>query len=359
MKRNIRKLFAFLLSFAFVLSFAACGKTTGSETTQPPAGTESTTAEATTAAAVRLTQAEIRLALGDAQSAWDGTAANLTDEMKAAVSMYYKTNGTPVQFKDDGFYFFTEEDATVVSETTALSAETTTAAPGNGLPTANAEILAAYTAVMNKAKTDKPGFTKYMYQALPDSEKYKDSTTVKLLMGIVNRFMTTKEKAMKNPEIYAKNNGDMIADFPVTESDKGCMLTDTGAIKSASCEKLANGNYKITILLNNEVNAERYRQGMVQAPSNTGNMFVIFSKSDVEPILGEWYVTPFVKDTNLTMTFHGCKAELVYNPLTNQIITLDQVTHTSLEVGGTVVGKRFDNIKTELDMYYSASDFKY
>ena len=60
------------------------------------------------------------------------------------------------------------------------------------------------------------------------------------------------------------------------------------------------------------------------------------------------------------MGYHDCKAELVYNPQTNQIVTLDQVTHTTLDVGGYVkIAGKYYEAKTELDMYYSASDFKY
>jgi len=310
MKRKTVKLFALLLSFVFVCSFAACGKSTVSETTaQANVTTNSTTAvQGTTAPNESTTAAE------------------------------------------------TQTGETQTSETQTGNVSTTAAAD-NGLPTTKSEILAAYTAVMNKAKTDKPGYTKIMYQSLPDAEKYKDNTTVKILMSIVNLFMTTKDKAMKNPVVY-ENGSDTKANFPITESTKGCMLTNTNAIKSASCAALPDGNYKITIILNNELNPERFRDGMIKAPSNTGNMFVIFSKSDVDPILQKPYVKILVKNGDLQMNFHDCKAELEYNPKTNRIISLDQVTHTSLGVSGTVVGHYYKE-NTELEMYYTASNFKY
>lgn len=43
--------------------------------------------------------------------------------------------------------------------------------------------------------------------------------------------------------------------FPIRDSDYGCLLTDTEAIKTADFKELPNGNYEITIVLNSEKNS--------------------------------------------------------------------------------------------------------
>lgn len=361
MKNKVTKILALLMAVAIVCSLAACGKDDGGTTTEQTTAQE-TTAQQTTAVEVRLTETEIRLALGEAQSQWDGDSAKLTDEMKAAVAMYYKTSGKPVQFKDDGFYFVEDEGATVSNETT-LTGETTadgqtTTAAVNKDPSTNAEILAAYTEVMNKAKTDKPAYKKIEYQALP-SDKInveKAGLIVTPLLKLAGNFMTTEDKARKDPSVYTK--GDNMNSFPIKDASKGCLLTDVNAIKDANCEVLANGNYKITIILNDEKNPEHYRSGQTKAASNTGNMFAPLSRSDIDPELESGLVKATVKNAKYDLYYYNSTATLTYNPQTKNIVTLDMVTYTRLVMEGKVIGI---SAKGEgvLEMYLKAYEFGY
>jgi hypothetical protein len=363
MNNKRTKLLALLLAAAIVFSLAACGKEEGETTTTAEQTTaQETTAEQTTAVEVRLTEAEIRLALGEAQAAWDGTTANLTDEMKAAVSMYYKTSGKPVQIKDDGFYFVEDEGATVSDETTAVGGTTatgeTTAAAGT-VPSTKAEMLAAYTAVMNRAKTVKPGFTKYEYQALPgDKINIIDGGNIlSFALDLAGRFMTTEEKAKKEPGVNAKG-GDM-NDFPVKYAPKGCMITDPGAIKRAKCDVLPNGNYQLTLVLVDEMNPEHYQSGST-SPSITGGMFTPLSPSDFEQQLNSGIIKATIGNLTYSMKYFDSTSVLTYNPATSQIVSLNQVTYTVMDISGRIKPLFTDAAATAvLEMHYKYFDFEY
>lgn len=357
MKNRITKLLALLMALAIVFSLGACGRDDSETTTAEQANAQETTAQQTTAVEVRLTETEIRLALGEAQSQWDGSAANLTDEMKAAVAMYYKTSGKPVQFKDDGFYFVEDEGATVSNETT-LTGETTadgqtTTAAVNKDPSTNAEILAAYTAVMDKAKTDKPGYTYKEYQALPKEQQKMEGKVIGALLPLAEMFMTKGD-----PQVRGKT-GDMM-DFPVKKATKGCLLTNAAAVKTANYEKLANGNVRITIVLNNELNPEPYKSGQPKASSNTGNMFFVLGKSDIDnELTNNSTVKRVIKEANYSLTYRDCKATLEFNPETQKIVSLKHYVSAFIDMSGKIIILGDQKGTAVLEMFYEAYDFQY
>ena len=229
----------------------------------------------------------------------------------------------------------TGETTTAAADNTKVSGETTTAAPTNALPTTKAEILAAYTAVLNKAKADKPGYKKSYYQDFPVSERNVGGAA-KYLLPLANLFMTSEKKATENPNIYAKGND--MSQFPILNAGKGCMLTNTNAIKSAKCIKLSSGNYKITIVLKDETNPEPYKAGEVKAPSNTGNMFVTIAKSDVDyQMANNKTIKMWIKSGTYTLKYYDCTATLEYNPKINQVVSLEQVTNGFVTVSGELL----------------------
>jgi hypothetical protein len=285
MKKGITKLLAMLMAAAIVFSLAACGKEEDDKTT-----------------------------------AADTTAAGETTASEATTAANQETT--------------TEDGATTVpGETTA--AGDTTAAPVNTVPSTKAEILTAYTTVMNKAKTDKPGYTKYEYQALPEDKINitKGGNVVSFLLNLAGGFMTTEEKAKKEPSVNAK--GGNMNGFPVKDAPKGCMITDVNAIKTAKCDVLANGNYKLTLVLVDEMNPEHYKSGNT-APSKTGGMFTPLSKSDIDPELNRGVVKAGVGNAVYSMKYYNCTSVLVYNPTTNQILSLDQTTYAQIDMSGRI-----------------------
>lgn len=234
-------------------------------------------------------------------------------------------------------------DATTVEGETTLEGETTTAALSDKLPETTEEILAAYAAVMNQAKTDKPGFNKVEYQVLPDDAASRNITQGKTLLNLVlplaENFMTTEEKATANPEVREKG-GDMRW-FPVYKSPKGCILTDVNAIKSASAKQLPNGNYQLTIILKSEKNPEPVADGSSTSPSNTGAMFSPLSKNDIDKELNGDFVSAVVKNIKYELTYHDCKAVLTYDPKTNHVTGLEQYSYVTIIGSGKVVGMSF------------------
>lgn len=314
MKSKLTKLMAVIMAVAIVFSLAACGKNNGGDTTT----------EASDVAA-------------NGTTATDATGTS--DTTLTGTSDVTATSGTNAQ-----------------GETTTKKGESTTVA-NTKIPTTKAEILSAYTAIMNKGKTDKPAFKKYEYQVLPENER-KIGGAVKYLLPIANSFMNSEEKAKSEPSNYDKN-GDMHG-FPVKNASKGCMITDPNAIKTAKCEKLSNGNYRITIVLNDELNPEPYKAGQTKAASNTGNMFCPLGKSDIDNELkNNKTVKRVVKSANYSLQYRNCRSVLEYNPKNSQIVSVDQYTNTLITMTGKIIILGTSSGTAVLEMYYKAYNFKY
>ncbi|MEI6577871.1 MAG: Ig-like domain-containing protein [Eubacteriales bacterium] len=196
-------------------------------------------------------------------------------------------------------------------------------------PTTKAQILAAYTTVMNKAKVAKPAYLKKEFQSLPKADQHMDGWLIKLLLPLANSFMTQEQDV----EIETQTKGNDMVWFPVCKASKGCLLTNVSAIKSATCSVLANGNYVITIILNEEHNPEPYKKGQIKATSNTGNMFYPLARADIDDtIVNDSTVNKVVKNVKYDLKYYNCKAILEYNPKTNQVVKLDQYMSVFIDI---------------------------
>ena len=225
-----------------------------------------------------------------------------------------------------------------------------------------AEVLKAYTVVMDKAKSEKPGFTKIEYQTLPSGPNERvvseGANLVGTLLNLVDSLgiMTTEDKAQ--PEQH--NKGDDTKWFPVYQGQKGCYLTDANAIQEYSYEELSNGNVKITIVLKAEQNPEPISNGMSVPPSNTGCMFSPLAKKDIDNTINGGAVQAVVKNVNYSLNYHDCKAILEYNPKNNQIVKLEQYMNVAISGGGKIFGlKQITIDKQELYNTLIITDFKY
>ena len=224
------------------------------------------------------------------------------------------------------------------------------------------EVLKAYTVVMDKAKSEKPGFTKIEYQTLPSGPNERvvseGANLVGTLLNLVDSLgiMTTEDKAQ--PEQH--NKGDDTKWFPVYQGQKGCYLTDANAIQEYSYEELSNGNVKITIVLKAEQNPEPISNGMSVPPSNTGCMFSPLAKKDIDNTINGGAVQAVVKNVNYSLNYHDCKAILEYNPKNNQIVKLEQYMNVAISGGGKIFGlKQITIDKQELYNTLIITDFKY
>jgi hypothetical protein len=210
---------------------------------------------------------------------------------------------------------------------------------------------------MNKTKQSKPGFTQKEWQALPREQikiasEGMGARVIGALLPLAERFMTSGE-----PEVKAKG-GDMNS-FPLKDSSKGCLLTNANAVKSAKYEELANGNHRITIVLNNEVNPEPYKKGQAKATSNIGNMFFVLGKSDIDNELqNNNMVKLVIKEANYSLTYRDCKATLEFNPQTQQIVSLKHYVNAFIDMKGRIIVLGAQEGTAVLEMFYEAYGFK-
>lgn len=290
MKKNVFKVISLLLIASMMFSLASCNGNKAEDETTTTAAAETTTITTTLAAEDNI---------GETTTAT--TAAGTTTTADSAVS--------------------------------ATTATTTTAASATKTP---AEILAIYTQVMNKAKTDKPAYKKYEYQEIPSDDKnrvvYEGKSYIGAILGIVDalKIITPKEEAMSNPEIKEKNSD--MKWFPSYKTTVGCALSDATAIKEAKYEPQSDGTVKLTIVLKDEVNCEPLAENATTAPSATGGMFAPLELSEIDNTLtSNAIVTALIKDAKYTLTYHDCTATLVFKPDTNEIVSLDQVMVIKIE----------------------------
>lgn len=248
--------------------------------------------------------------------------------------------------------------APAVSDTTKAPEATTAPAAPTGLPQTPAEILARYTEVMDKAKNSGPAHKKVEYQAIPEDKVNFEGGVFNKILPLASLFFTKEEDARANPEIREKG-GDMYW-FPIYKVKKGCMLTDASKIKSATCTELPDGNVKITIVLNDELNPEPPAEGATSHNNAVGSMFTPIMMADVHNTLKNDAAVKFVvKDVDFELNYYDCTADLVFNPETNEIVSLDQYMHILINIkSGKVFGLSAVGTAV-LDNYLYFSDFQY
>lgn len=205
------------------------------------------------------------------------------------------------------------------------------------LPSGNEAILKKYSDIINDANEKKVGYNKVEFQAIPP-EKANLGGILDKIMPVAQTFFVDEATAKSNPETFQKG-GDMKW-FPLYHTTKGCVLTDASKIEKAECTKLDDGNVKITIELQDEMNPEPIAEGATTCSSVTGSMFTPIKRADVDDVLqNNFAVKMLIKDLNYDLKYHDCTAELIYNPETNQIVSLTQYMHILIIVNsGKVAG---------------------
>ncbi len=233
-----------------------------------------------------------------------------------------------------------------------------------------ADIVNIYANVMNKAKADKPGFTKIEYQELPEDAANRviseDSDTVtkedmdKLLGFFVDLgVFVPKETAEAEPYVHQKGDADMSL-FPVFNREKGSYLTDPNGIDTYTYTVLPNGNVKMSFVLVSEDNPEPIAENSNVSPSYTGAVFAPMSKERIDGTVYHPIVTVFAKNIKYSLRYHDCYVELVFNPDTLQVESVTQIARVSIKGSGDVVGVGFVGLeRQELISTVNIKDFKY
>lgn len=255
-----------------------------------------------------------------------------------------------------------EMDETEDVSETETETETETIAEEPALPTTKAEILAEYTRIMNQAKQDKPAFKFYEWQTLPDDPDSRKIAQGQAVIGtalnIAKGFMKDEEAAKAEPYVISKDS-DMYC-FPIRDSDYGCLLTDVNAIKSADFEELSNGNYRITIVLKDEVMPEPVTDKHAKtAPSNHGAIFQPLPKQVIEDVLANDVISAITDDISFSYTYHDCKAIVEYEPETGHVINVKQLSYVTITGSGRVTLIRLDVTKQEFINEMHVVDIEY
>lgn len=180
------------------------------------------------------------------------------------------------------------------------------------------KILAEYTEVMNNLKADAPAFTLTRYQKLP-TEHQNLGALADFILPIIEKYVTSKSAT--EAVSYTAGNAEKL---PLPDSQYGCLLTDTKAIKNAYCEVLEDGNYKLVITLNDELNPPVLSADATSSASITNSVFDTYDALNQITSISELALNKI--DFNYT----DCTAELVYNPDTYEVETLNMTMHIDI-----------------------------
>ncbi len=194
------------------------------------------------------------------------------------------------------------------------------------LPKTKAEILAAYTKVVDKVKIDMPQYTSNDWQTMSNVDMSGALYTA--VSPFTKGALETKEQS--TPGTQTKGTHPKWFALPTSSLKKGCVLTDTSKIESASC-KQSGKYYIITITLKQEKDPAMKIDDPYNAPGWHGRMFDVI---DIVQVVEVAKGIPFVNADNAYCNFKGT-ATLKYDPITNRCVTLDHVIDVRVFLGGS------------------------
>ncbi|MDR1628617.1 MAG: dockerin type I repeat-containing protein [Oscillospiraceae bacterium] len=207
--------------------------------------------------------------------------------------------------------------------------------------TLEGRLLKTYTDLMNKAKTEAPGFASYSFMTMPDTEEDREVKKGSIAAGSVFKafeasgILSDESGAQQKAATY-EPNGDMKA-FPLYNNAKGCLLTDVSFVKSAEYSVLTNGNAEITLVFKDEKDPkDNSAAGSVR--SKTGQVFTHASKLEVGKVLAGKNFSNRVRDINFSRSYHDSKVIIEYNLNTMQIVSLEQVLVAKLNLTCSSLG---------------------
>jgi len=218
-------------------------------------------------------------------------------------------------------------DGEVSTEPTTAEAESSTeAATAPALPQGKAEILAAYTKVVNKVKVDAPQYLNNDWQTMSNVDM--SGFTYGLVSTAARPFLETFEQSSIGTHT-AGNHPKWFA-MPTDSLKEGCVLTDVSKIESAKCVK-SGDNYVITITLVQEKDPIR---DMANPRSVSGWHGKMFDVIDIVEVFDFAQSIPGVNTDNAYCTFKGT-AILTYNPITNECVKLDHIIDVRCFLGSS------------------------
>lgn len=264
------------------------------ETSEAPAGDESTTA-ATTAA-------------GSSGGASDiiGTITGLLGGIDI---------GGIVGDLGDLIGGVTTPESTTTTESTTESAESIAQ---------KKDILTKYNFVVQYAKKiGKPAFTKVTYRTF--DKGFTDALLFHSVQSANPDYFVSKENAEAAPIVVA--GGTATTELLINNENYAGMLATADAadaIKSATSVKLEDGTQKITITLRDEVDPAVTAPDAKKAASFTSAMFPVISSDDFANMVRAGLKIATISSSSLT--YKDCTVELIFNPVLNRIVSIKQTT---------------------------------
>jgi hypothetical protein len=219
-----------------------------------------------------------------------------------------------------------QAESNTAAATSAQTAVTTVTE--SDLPQGKVAILEKYTAVMNKAKRERPSFSKIQYQDAPKTLREADGLATKILEPFIGLLFTAEKDARKNP--YNGNDPD---EFPVVKSAKGCYITDARRVKSATAQRLPNGLVRLTIILIDQENAQPY--WAAGEANGIGGMFDLARKEDFDAALQSMPI----ENPQYALHYYDCTAALEYDAENERAVRLDQTTYARAIASFSFLGK--------------------
>jgi len=219
----------------------------------------------------------------------------------------------------------TVEEITTEAATTgedASTAVTTATAPPP--PQGKAEILAAYTKVVNKVKAEAPQYVSNDWQTMSNVDM--SNIMYGTVSGLAKSFLETKEQS--TADTHAAGGHPKWFALPTDDLKEGCVLTDTSKIESANCVK-SGDYYVITITLITESDPYMDKANPKGVTSWHGRMFDVIDIVEVTDVAKS---IPGLNADNAYCTFKGT-ATLKYNPVTNECVSLDHIIDVRVHLG--------------------------
>ncbi len=264
------------------------------ETSEAPAGDESTTA-ATTAA-------------GSSGGASDiiGTITGLLGGIDI---------GGMVGGLGDLIGGVTTPESTTTTESTTESAESIAQ---------KKDVLTKYNVVVQYAKKiGKPAFTKVTYRTF--DKGFTDALLFHSVQSANPDYFVSKENAEAAPIVVA--GGTATTELLINNENYAGMLATADAadaIKSATSVKLEDGTQKITITLRDEVDPAVTAPDAKKAASFTSAMFPVISSDDFANMVRAGLKIATISSSSIT--YKDCTVELIFNPVLNRIVSIKQTT---------------------------------
>ncbi len=237
----------------------------------------------------------------------------------------------------------TQSQTTQPTVSTPVGESTTAADPAekdSDVPESTKEIIDQYTLLVDKFKQQKPAYKKKEYQALP-VEYHNFSSIINKVLDIAAGYMTTEDEA----EILVRDAGaeEILMDMPIHGAEKGCTLTNYDAVEWAKCEDMGDGTYKISFSLKEEINAEPTPADTLIAPSAHGAVMQPMKFNDIKAeVDGLIAKVPGIALNQLDLFYRDCEFICIYNPETDEVLSITHYIVIDIVVNADVFGKTID-----------------